>query len=77
MSVNVITSWNDEDFEEFSEMFYNNFSPDDWDYLIIGDSKNEVEHLAYTLHVCSYDMKEISGIANWSDAKWVAVTYHS
>jgi hypothetical protein len=45
MSVKVITSYNDEDFSEVSEMFYNNFSPDDWDYMIIGEDIREVEKM--------------------------------
>jgi len=80
MSMKVITSYNDEDFSEVSEMFYNNFSPDDWDYMIIGEDPREVGDLAYTLKVYDYTMKEIEMIdpmTNWKVNMWVAVTYHS
>jgi hypothetical protein len=80
MSVKVITSYNDEDFSEVSEMFYNSFSPDDWDYMIIGEDIREVEDLAYKLKVYDYTLKEIEMIdpmTNWKVNMWVAVTYHS
>ncbi len=80
MSVKVITSYNDEDFSEVSEMFYNNFMPDDWDYMIIGEDIREVEDLAYKLKVYDYILNEIEMIdpmTNWKVNMWVAVTYHS
>jgi hypothetical protein len=80
MSVKVITRWNDEDFLEVSEMFYNNFMPDDWDYMIIGEDIREVEDLAYKLKDYDYTMKKIEMIdpmTNWKVNMWVAVTYHS
>ena len=80
MSMKVITSYNDEDFSEVSEMFYNNFMPDDWDYIIIGEDPHEVGDLAIRLRIFSYNMKEIEMIdpmTNWKVDMWVAVTYHS
>ena len=80
MSMKVITCHNDEDFSEVSEMFYNNFMPDDWDYIIIGEDIGEVEDLAYKLKVYDYTLKEIEMIdpmTNWKVNMWVAVTYHS
>lgn len=80
MSVKVITSWNDEDFSEVSDMFYNNFTPDDWDYMIIGEDLREVEDLAYKLKVYDYTMKYVEMIDSMPNMKvdvWVAVTYHS
>ena len=69
MSVKIIT-YNDSEWQSYSDLFYNNFDPDDWDYLIIGDDKYTVELLAEKLYVFNYDMKEIDG-------RWTAVTYHS
>ena len=69
MSVKIIT-YNDPEWESYSDLFYNNFDPDDWDYLIIGDDKYTVELLAEKLYIFNYDMKEIDG-------SWAAVTYHS
>lgn len=80
MSVKVITSQNDVDFSEVSEMFYNNFMPDDWDYVIIGEDLREVEDLAYKLKIYDFVMKEIEMVDPVSNMKvdmWVAVTYHS
>lgn len=70
MSVKVITNGNDLDFSDVSGVFYNNFSPDDWDYMIVGTDRNEVDTIAYLLHVFKYNMKHVDDV-------WVAVTYHS
>ncbi len=80
MSVKVITNSNEEDFAEVSDVFYNNFMPDDWDYIIIGDNYTEVADLADKLKVCDCVVKEIEMIdsmTNWNVEMWVAVTYHS
>ena len=69
MSVKIIT-YNDSEWQSYSDLFYNNFDPDDWDYLIIGDDKYTVELLVEKLYIFNYDMKEIDG-------RWTAVTYHS
>ena len=80
MSVTVINSSNEEDFEEIGNLFYNHFSPDDWDYVIMGEDKNEVEDLAYKLQIFDYKIEPIpmkDPMTNWDIVKWVAVTYHS
>lgn len=69
MAVKVISGWNDPEFEIFENIFYN-FTPDDWDYMVIGDREFEVERIADKLHVCDYEIKKIGD-------RWVAVTYHS
>jgi hypothetical protein len=75
MSVKVITSHNEADFSgEIANLFYNHFDPDDWDYVLIGEDKNEVDDLAYKLQVYDYKINPIpfdDGVV-----RWVAVTYH-
>lgn len=80
MSIKVICGYNDEEWNSVSEMFYENFNPDDWDYIIIGEDKQQVEDMAYKLQVCDYEIKEIKTVdpmTNWEVDQWVAVTYHS
>lgn len=77
MSVTVIDSNNDSDFEHVANMFYNHFSPNDWDYVIIGEDETEVRNLAEKLYVCDYDLKLVVGSNHYEGIKWIAVTYHS
>jgi hypothetical protein len=70
MSIKIICGYNDTEWDSVSGMFYNNFNPDDWDYIIIGQDKQQVEDMAYKLQVCDYKIKEVG-------LMWVAVTYHS
>jgi hypothetical protein len=71
MSVKVICGYNDAEFtDEMQDMLYEHFSPDDWDYIVIGDDINEVDGVAYTLSIFEYKIKEIGG-------KFFSVTYHS
>lgn len=70
MSVKVIFYANEKDFEEVYSAFYNNFNPDDWDFIVIGEDKNEVDGIAYLLQGSGYDVKQIGD-------EWMAVTYHS
>jgi hypothetical protein len=80
MAIKIVYSNNDEDFAEISDMFYNNFNPDDWDYVIIGEDRREVDDMAYKLQVCDYEIKEVKitdPMTNWIVDTWVAVTYHS
>jgi len=71
MSVKVICGYNDAEFtDEMQDMLYDHFSPDDWDYIIIGDVLDEVERVAYTLSIFEYKIMEIDG-------KFFSVTYHS
>ena len=70
MSIKIISSYSDSEWESYSDVFYNNFNPDDWDYFIMGDDKYTVELLAEKLYICYYELKEIDGC-------WMAVTYHS
>jgi hypothetical protein len=75
MSVKIITSHNEEDFiGDIPNIFYNHFCPDDWDYMIIGEDRNEVDDLAYKLQVCTYELENI--LFEDGSSKWVAVTYH-
>jgi hypothetical protein len=70
MSVKIIIGYRDPNFEDVQQMFYDNFSPDDWDHIIIGDDGEQVEDLARRLAIFESVLKHIDG-------KWVAVTYHS
>jgi len=70
MAMKVISGYNDSEWEAHKDMFYANFNPDDWDYMIIGDGQWDVDYLASKLYVCDYEVKEIGD-------KWVAVTYHA
>lgn len=70
MSIKIICGYTDTEWETHSDMFYNNFNPDDWDYIIVGQDKQQVEDMAYKLQVCDYTVKNIGD-------QWVAVTYHS
>ena len=69
MAVKIISGWDDPEFPIFENTFYN-FTPDDWDFMIIGTHEHEVERIANKLMVCDYQMKQIGD-------RWVAVTYHS
>lgn len=70
MSVQVVAGYNDTAFETVKDMFYSNFGPDDWDFIIVGAVRSEVENLAWRLEVCDSQVKQIGD-------QWVAVTYHS
>ena len=70
MSVLVVSGYRDKEFKEYEDLFYENFNPDDWDYLIIGEDQNEVQNLAWRLEVCDSELKQVGSV-------WVAVTYHS
>ncbi len=71
MSVKVICGYNDAEFtDEMQDMLYQHFSPDDWDYIVIGEVFDEVDGVAYTLSIFEYKIKEIGG-------KFFSVTYHS
>lgn len=72
MTIYVINGYEDPGFSKVQEMFYNNFTPDDWDYIIVGGEYDyfEVEKIARALKVCDYQIKEIGNMH-------VAVTYHS
>lgn len=70
MAIKVICGYNDKEYtDELEKMLYDHFSPDDWDYIIIGDDIDEVDGVAYTLSIFEYKTKEI-------DDKFVSVTYH-
>lgn len=68
----VIESYNDPLFPEWEDRFYNNFNPDDWDFILIHKSKAKVEATAAKLHphACHVSMKKVDNV-------WMAVTYHS
>lgn len=69
MSIKIITGYSEPEWQDVKDMFYTNFTPDDWDYIIIGDSEYDVQLLAEKLQVCDYKIKLINN-------QWVAVTYH-
>lgn len=71
MAVKVISSYHDDGFEEVQDFFFNNFSCDDWDFILIGDKKHEVEKVALKLQVM-----ESEGPKLYNDL-WYMVTYHS
>jgi hypothetical protein len=54
-----------------SDTFYENFCPDDWDYIIVGRNQQKVEDLAYKLYISHYEVKEVL------DGIWWGVTYHA
>jgi len=64
-----VTVYDDYD-SAINDVFFDNFHPDDWDYVLVGDDWSHVEHLAEKLKVFKYDIKFIG------DQVW-AVTYHS
>lgn len=70
MAMKVIDGYNDPEWDAYKDLFYANFNPDDWDYLIEGDSEFNVDYLASKLYVCDYEVKKIGD-------KFYAVTYHA
>lgn len=70
MAVKVITGYKDPEWNQYEKLFYDNFEPDDWDYMVIGDTADEVDSIAYRLEVFDRKMKQIGD-------KFYAVTYHS
>jgi hypothetical protein len=70
MSIKIISSYEDPEWEAYEKMFYDNFNPDDWDYIIEGSDKYGVTDIAEKLYVCDFEIKQIGD-------KWVAVTYHA
>lgn len=70
MSVKVYAGQSDPNFQEVQEDFYNNFSPDDVDFIILGN-QDEVYVMALRLEVCDHQMVELA------DGSWMAVTYHA
>lgn len=69
MAVKVIIGRNDPEFSSYEDQFQH-FCPDDWDYMIIGDNRTEVEDLADILGRYDFNMLKF-------DDLWIAVTYHS
>lgn len=69
MSVVIVTS-NDPEFDTYSDLFYENFHPDDWDFMIMGKYETQVRDFASELDGVSTTVKKI-------DDMWVAVNYHS
>ena len=58
--------------DRVSEIFYNNFSPDDWSFIIIADDKDIAIKKAKSLHIHAIDIQ----VAKIGNEFWV-VTYHS
>ena len=69
MSIKIISSYDDPEFKDYENYFWE-FTPDDWDYIIIGENQHEVETIAEKLYVCDYQIKEFDNL-------YIAVTYHS
>lgn len=70
MAIRICEGYTDPMFEEVRDQFYNHFTPDDWDYIIVGPTKWGVEMIAEKLMVCDYQIEKIGN-------EWFAVTYHS
>lgn len=70
MAMKIIDGYDDPEWESYKDLFYENFNPDDWDYIIEGNDEFSVDALASKLMVCDYDVKKIGD-------KFYAVTYHS
>lgn len=70
MTTYVIGGYSDKGFDLVEELFYSNFTADDWDYIIVGEEHHTVENIAKGLRVCDYQIKQI-------EDKWMAVTYHA
>ena len=70
MAVKIIAGYSDSEWEAHKDMFYANFNPDDWDYIIIGDDEWCVNYLASKLYIYNFEIKQIG-------EQWVAVTYHA
>ena len=71
MAIKIIVGYNDSEYDAYEKLFHDNFSPDDWGFIIEGDNEFDVEYIAskLTLGDCS-TMKKIGD-------KFYAVTYHS
>lgn len=59
---------------ELAEVFYSNFAPDDWDFIVISDNKDMVEVVCNSLFVCDFDVKYV---CLEGEHVWMGVTYHS
>lgn len=70
MAVQVVNGYKDSMWDVVKDMFYANFNPDDWDYIVMGYDEQEVREMAQKMTVCDNDVKQIG-------VMWVAVTYHS
>jgi hypothetical protein len=70
MAIKIIAGYNDSEWDQYENVFYENFNPDDWDYIIEGDNESEVVMIAEKLYVCDFKTKKIGD-------KWIAVTYHA
>ena len=70
MAIRICYDDNDPMFKEYEDRFYNNFTPDDWDYIIVGPHPFVVEMIAQKLTTCDYQIKIVGDEA-------IAVTYHS
>lgn len=70
MAIRICEGYEDPMFEEVKDKFYNHFTPDDWDYIIIGPTFWRVQILAEKLMICDYQIEKVDG-------EWMAVTYHS
>lgn len=70
MAMKIISGYKDSEWSAYEKLFYDNFNPDDWDYIIEGDNEYDVDYMASKLYVCDYTVKQIND-------KWYAVTYHA
>ena len=59
-------------YDRITENFYNNFTPDDWSYIVIAYDKDTVIKTAETLHPTAIDVS----VVKIGEEFW-AVTYHS
>lgn len=73
MVTRIITKYQDKEFSKIENSFYSNFSPDDWDYIIVGDDVYDVDQIAFKLKgnlATNYEIKDCP-------EGFIAVVYHS
>lgn len=70
MAVKIIIGYDDSEWKAVSDTFYNNFIPDDWDYIVIGKNIDEVDTICSRLYICDYKIVDING-------EFWGVTYHA
>lgn len=72
MAVYVVDRHSDEAFNRISDLFYNHFCPDDWDFILYGPNPHEIESLASRL--TRFNAEETKQV---SADMWMTVVYHS
>jgi hypothetical protein len=60
--------------KEILDAFYENFSPDDWDFVTVSRDRGVVEFFCESKKLCNFEIKEVDGF--WGKF-WMGVNYHS